>query len=198
MEAAMSLFAERGADDVSLAEIAKRAKVSQGLIIYHFKSKANLLFVVARVVYSKLLRQSLEAMSLTTNPLDALYAFIDTFFILADNNRDWPVFLAKFNPILRLNLTKFPEAELIFLKNQIHDIVRYCLIEGININMFKNVPVDPFSYLILSMLWGVCRAYIGEVNSHELSNEIKEIITHRLTGTVPEKTMDQQFNEVRV
>ncbi|MBF0483026.1 MAG: helix-turn-helix transcriptional regulator [Desulfovibrionaceae bacterium] len=125
VEAAMALFAERGADDVSLSEIARSANVSQGLIIYHFKSKSNLLFIVTRTVYSKFLRESMMAMSLANNPLTAIHAFIDTFFKLANNNRNWPKFLARCDPFLRLDLTKCPNFDLIFLRNYINHLLSY-------------------------------------------------------------------------
>jgi len=183
IEAAMTLFFERGIEDVSLAEIAKQANVSQGLIIYHFKSKANLLFIMSRVIYSKLLKDALESMSCEKNPLQAIHAFVDTFFVIADNNKTWPVFLAKFNPFLRLDLEKFPGAELIFLRNRIYEVLRECVTEGIRLKLFNDVPVDTFISLILSLLWGVCRSYVGEVDSLALSNEIKAILTYRLTGS---------------
>src|ERR1039457_3457155 len=48
LDAAERLFAERGFDHTSTALIAAEARVPQGLIFYHFKTKMELLLAVIR------------------------------------------------------------------------------------------------------------------------------------------------------
>jgi len=179
--AATSLFAGRGADSVSLLEVAKRAKVSAGLIIYHFKSKNNLLFIVSRTILSKIHKASVEAMRSAGTPLQAMHAFIDVFCTFVSMNRDEAFFLAKFDPFLRLDLARFPEAELVVLKDQILGLLAEHLRDGIASKQFNPVPIDAFCLVVWSALLGICHGHNQHVDAFMLMNEIKDMITYRLT-----------------
>jgi len=61
LDAAERLFAERGFDHTSTALIAAEARVPQGLIFYHFKTKMELLLAVIREDQATLLEGLLPA-----------------------------------------------------------------------------------------------------------------------------------------
>src|SRR5260221_4687767 len=46
LDIALSMFAERGVENVSIKDLAREAKVAQGLIYYYFQSKDQLLAAV--------------------------------------------------------------------------------------------------------------------------------------------------------
>jgi len=46
LDIALSMFAERGVENVSIKDLAREAKVAQGLIYYYFQSKDHLLVAV--------------------------------------------------------------------------------------------------------------------------------------------------------
>ncbi len=62
LDAAERLFAERGFDHTSTALIAAEARVPQGLIFYHFKTKMELLLAVIREDQATLLDGLLPAL----------------------------------------------------------------------------------------------------------------------------------------
>lgn len=55
LEAAKHVFADKGFEDASIAEIARAAAVSDGLIYRYFQNKRDLLFHVLRVFYERLM-----------------------------------------------------------------------------------------------------------------------------------------------
>ncbi|WP_243438897.1 TetR/AcrR family transcriptional regulator [Fundidesulfovibrio soli] len=198
LTAATSLFAERGVGGVSLLEVAKSAKVSSGLIIYHFKSKDNLLFIVSRMILSRLHRCALEAMPPEADPLEAIHAFIDSLFAFAAENRDSAVFLAKCNPFMRLDLTRFPETELVVLKNQIVGLVLSRVRQGVEAGIFNSVSEEALEFIIWSMLQGVCRSFSQSLDKGLLARELKELFTYRLMGSLREplrKLHGEQSNQ---
>ena len=65
LAAAERLFAERGFDHTSTALIAAEARVPQGLIFYHFKTKMELLLAVIREDQATLLDGLLPALAVT-------------------------------------------------------------------------------------------------------------------------------------
>ncbi|WP_243312800.1 TetR/AcrR family transcriptional regulator [Fundidesulfovibrio agrisoli] len=184
LAAATSLFAERGVGGVSLLEVAKSAKVSSGLIIYHFKSKDNLLFIVTRMILSRLHRDALKAMRPDMTHLEAVHAFIDSLFAFAGENSDSAVFLAKCNPFMRLNLTRFPQTELVVLKNQLVGLALSRVRQGVEDGVFNAISEDALEFILWSMLLGVCRSFSQETDKGELARELKELLTYRLTGSL--------------
>jgi TetR/AcrR family fatty acid metabolism transcriptional regulator len=188
LEAATALFAKRGAEGITVLEIAKRASVSAGTVIYHFKSKDNLLFIISREIFSRLHRQSQQAMLLAGSPLAALHAFIDTFFAQAEASPDSIAFLARFDPFTRLDLDSFPNADLMVLKDRYVGLVAEYVSCGIAGERFN--PVDPAAFAILTWaaLQGFCRVASQMPSFGELALEFKRMLTFRLTGTLPEET----------
>lgn len=184
LTSATSLFAERGADSVSLLEIAKHANVSSGLIIYHFKSKNNLLFIVSRNILSRLYIGAASAMRSAKTPLSAINALIDSFFLFAEHNQSEILFLAKFDPYLRLNLTKFPEAELIVFKDQILGLIEEYVQIGISLKTFNYLVPGHFSGSVWAIIFGLCHTYRTSSDSKLLNAEINNILTYRLTGAL--------------
>jgi AcrR family transcriptional regulator len=72
LAAAERLFAERGFDHTSTALVAAEARVPQGLIFYHFKTKMELLLAVIREDQASLLDGLLPARPPAADPDDGL------------------------------------------------------------------------------------------------------------------------------
>ena len=72
LAAAERLFAERGFDHTSTALVAAEARVPQGLIFYHFKTKMELLLAVVREDQASLLDGLLPALAPAADPDDGL------------------------------------------------------------------------------------------------------------------------------
>jgi AcrR family transcriptional regulator len=89
LDAAVSVFAERGFHDASMDEIAERAAVSKPVLYTHFESKDGL--------YQAILEQSARLMSdgisraveAAGTPEERVWAGIVAFLDIVDNHRDW-------------------------------------------------------------------------------------------------------------
>jgi AcrR family transcriptional regulator len=184
LAAATALFAKRGASGVTVQEIATRAKIASGTIIYHFKSKDNLLFILARDILSSLYRDSKESMLRADHPLQAMHNFIDTFFEVAKTDRNRLLFLARFDPFTQLDLKEFPNADLLLLKNQYIGLISECVGQGMKMNVFNPVDPEKFSLLAWSALRGICHLYSHDADPGDLCPELKNWVTYRLTGSL--------------
>jgi AcrR family transcriptional regulator len=184
VEAAASLFAERGVGAVSLEDVARRAEITPCVMTYHFKSKTNLLFIVSRMFFSRLHRELTVAVGAAKTPLQGIHAFIDTFFKVAEENMNFPIFLSKYDPFLQLDLTTFPTCELVLIRDRIINLLCDSIMDGIIMDQFNYVQADCFSHLVMSILRGVCRTYATDVDPGEVSMEIKSMLTYRLTGSL--------------
>src|SRR5947207_8945694 len=89
LDAAVSVFAERGFHDASMDEIAERAAVSKPVLYTHFGSKDGL--------YDAILKQSAQLMSdritgsvqAADTPEERVWAGILAFLDIVDEHRDW-------------------------------------------------------------------------------------------------------------
>src|ERR1700693_1670095 len=75
---ALELFAERGYDHTTLAEIAEAADVSPRTIFAYFESKEDILFCDDPVMFERL-RDTLEQRPAGATTVDALREFVSSF-----------------------------------------------------------------------------------------------------------------------
>jgi len=87
-------ISEKGVHRVSLQEIAERAGVSKGVILYYFKSKDQLLLDTMQWALSRTAERIDAAIAMVSDPVDRLLAMIDVIFSDADaNHRFYLVYL---------------------------------------------------------------------------------------------------------
>jgi len=111
LNAARDLFAEKGFDQTPVSDIAKKAGVAGGTIIYHFKSKENLLFILIRQILYSLFRRAQDETSASKTGLEAVEGYIHAFFsFLGSRSSDFKVLL-KTNPFEVINLKQHPNAD---------------------------------------------------------------------------------------
>src|SRR5437588_10343881 len=77
-QVALQLFAERGYDQTTLAEIAEAADVSPRTIFAYFESKEDILFCDEPVMFERL-RDTLEQRPAGATTIDALREFVSSF-----------------------------------------------------------------------------------------------------------------------
>ena len=89
LEAATTLFAEKGYDGANLNEIVARAQTTKPMIYYHFSSKEGLFAAVLEAVYAGMreIEATLHLDSL--NPVDAIKRLIAVTFRYHADNPDW-------------------------------------------------------------------------------------------------------------
>ena len=86
--AALGLFAERGYDAVSAAEIAARAGVTERTFFRHFASKREVLFDGEAVLREALLA-AIATVPIETAPLDTLLCSFHAIIPLLEGNRSF-------------------------------------------------------------------------------------------------------------
>jgi AcrR family transcriptional regulator len=89
IRATYKVMAKTGAQQLSLRQVGKEAKVSAAGLIYHFDSKDNLLLETMRWVLSRTVRRFEACFSEVDDPEEALTAFVGAIFVDAKANRDF-------------------------------------------------------------------------------------------------------------
>lgn len=89
IRAAYTIIGRKGVHSFSLQDVAEAAWVSKGVILYHFKSKENLILATMRWVLSTVAERIHRSLARARSPEDRVLAMIDTIFADADANRNF-------------------------------------------------------------------------------------------------------------
>ena len=156
LEAAESIFAEKGYNQVLISEIARIANVSEGTIYEYFKNKDDLLFSIPELKFKEHITHSEEIFELKT-PLRKLRRFIRYHFYLYMTE---PNFVKVFLLHIQLSQT-FYGSHAYKTFQQYIKILTDVLEEGkkdgsirnnVNTRVFKNFFLGAFSHMALRWL----------------------------------------------
>lgn len=188
LQAAASLFAERGYNETSMAELAKVTGVAQGTIFYHFKNKEELFLAIlddfkTRIVtefenhvkekeFSTGLEEIEEALNFYLHIAGAME---DYFRIL---HRHHAYELARINPICRSHL------EAIY--GCIVDIFEKAILSGQMDGSIREMSPRKAALMIFTMVDGLVRLntydlYDGGVLSSEFFESCRRMLENRVS-----------------
>lgn len=89
LRAAYHVMARSGSNRLNLQDIADRAGVSKGLILYHFQSKATVLQHAMQWALLETARRIRASINAADDPSDRLGRLLDAIFVSAQANRDF-------------------------------------------------------------------------------------------------------------
>ncbi|MCF8111270.1 MAG: TetR/AcrR family transcriptional regulator [Desulfobacteraceae bacterium] len=147
LKAAEHIFARKGFQAATVADIAKKAKVSEATIYEYFSSKEELLFAIPAEIIREYEEKDREILHYIQGAANKLRFLIHRQLDLYDSNPDYAtvaMLLLKGNPN--------------FLKTDSYKIIRLAarnyikvIEEGMETNEFRD-DIDP--YLLRAMIWG--------------------------------------------
>lgn len=167
LNAARDLFAEKGFDQTPVSDIAKRAGVAGGTIIYHFKNKENLLFILIRQILYTLFRQTQDEMNLAPTGLGAVEAYMQAFFeFLKVRRNDFKVLL-KTNPFEIINLQSHPNADLKLIFERYLELLIEAIKRGQKDGSIQDCKASHLARAIFALLFGCGQmvVFFGEDSS---------------------------------
>jgi AcrR family transcriptional regulator len=141
---ALSLFIKKGIKGTTTREIAQKARVAEGTIYKHFKSKNDLaleLFVNCMDLFTNRLRESISSY---VDPKDKLRALIKAFFDFAKKKPK------AYSYIMIGHYTELSKIPIEKLKPK--DILTEVIQEGIEKGEFRRINKDIGAALIIGMI----------------------------------------------
>lgn len=180
VRAARTLFAANGYDATSVHDIAARAGVAAGTIIYHFKTKENLLFIVARQALSGLLRVLGREAEAAAEPWLALQGMTRAFFRYVRDNHEAFGVIFRDDPFLRLDLGRFPMADLAMLETRCAELIVRELERGFSIEVFRPVVAARTALAVRGMWFGCAQSLVRDPSLPDPSDEVVAFLEGRL------------------
>lgn len=175
LNAATSIFSQKGYHKATMLAISEKASVAEGTIYEYFKNKKDLLFSIPEKkfeVYQKMLEQMIE----TKDPLKKLECYITEYFRIFTSDSD---FLKIYLYDLKLNkqfYSKNAFSSLLKSNKILYDILDEGKQLGVfrsdlNNRVFRNLFVGSFSHL--AMRWFI----LNRTTALQMMSELSEVIS---------------------
>jgi TetR/AcrR family fatty acid metabolism transcriptional regulator len=185
---AQRMFSQHGYENTTVNDIAKEAGVAGGTIIYHFKNKENLLFIVAWHVLNLLYKKTAAALPVGATGLDTATAFAAAFFTFLREHR------ADYRTLLRntvfdtLDTRAFPNADLKIIQERYVMLLEECIGKGLRDGSVEDCAPRDVATAINAMLNGAARLNMSFGHSLDvLESETITFLRARLQTPVMEK-----------
>ncbi|MBF0481539.1 MAG: TetR/AcrR family transcriptional regulator [Desulfovibrionaceae bacterium] len=185
LRAARDLIVRNGFEATTIHDIARLAGVEAEAVVTLFKKKENILFILARQTRHNILRLSKAATVGSKEPVDTLKRLVKVFINYTENNTDEMIVLAKADPSLRLDLSRFPNKEYDFLRDEYLYLFESAIDWGIRENHFEGVVSRHAAKVVVSLLNGVCTQLCTDFTVSYLAEEILMFVEKRFAGPDP-------------
>lgn len=183
LKAAANLFAERGFNETSMAELAKVTGVAQGTIFYHFNNKEELFLTVLddfKTSITQEFENHIKEKNFTTG-LEKVEGALNFYLYLAGSmeerfrilHRHHAYELARINPVCRVHLES--------IYSCLVDIFEKAILLGQQDGSIREMDARKAALIIYTMVDGLVRfntydLYDGGVLSNELFESCRRIL----------------------
>lgn len=162
LDAARSLFLEKGYGDTSIRNIAEKIEYSPGTIYLYFKEKDEIFHALHQEGFRKLV-EMMGPLQFVADPMERLKAMGRIYMEFAKNNKDFYDLMFIMQAPMNMEPDECWEAgddALEHLKNVIRDCQK--------VGRFTGKDVDYLSFIIWSSMHGMCALYCRErCNAYE-------------------------------
>lgn len=157
LHAATILFAEKGFNETSVAELAQITNSAEGTIFYHFKTKAELFLATLEGVKNGILgefQQYIGNNKFDTG-LDMMEQVISFFLYLAGHRQEWFLLIQRHYPyeLARVNDDCRHHLEAIY--NTLVDFFEEAILCGIRDGSIADVQPRKMALILFSTVYGV-------------------------------------------
>jgi len=166
-------ISEKGAHRVSLQEIADRADVSKGIILYHFGSKDRLLLQTMEWVLQRNAERIRKAIATETEPRRQVLVMLDVIFRDADaNRRFYLTYLDLLDRAARVPEFSRLNATFHSIVNSLYaDVIR----NGVSAEVFEVEDVEEAAYTLRAIVDGLFLQWLQETDWKRLHPRYRAI-----------------------
>ncbi len=181
LEAARDFFALQGFEHTPVAQIADRAKVAGGTVIYHFRTKENLLFILTRQILYSLFKSLRQGVQQEKAPWESVDAFIAAYSRYVEEKTLEYLVLLNADPFRILDVTQPAYLDLKIYQSWIVQLLAETLRSGKIAGVFRLESVSEPAHIIVAMLHSAARVrLLSSDQTSDLFPEVLEFVHSRL------------------
>lgn len=179
--AALELFAARGYDATSTAELARMAGVSEGTIFHHFKTKDGVLIHILADMMHRYLEALEDELREAPSGLDAIESLIRFHFRFINEHSRESLVIARDVPA-HFMTPEFPARSLIVAyTSRFIELIRSSIERGKADGTIREVPVESTVLILRGLLTGTARQkLLGSLEVPDLSEDIIDFCNRSL------------------
>jgi AcrR family transcriptional regulator len=170
LNGARKVFLEKGYEQTSMRNIANEINYSPGSLYFYFKDKSEIFHELHKEGFQLLLNQ-LKVLDKVADPFERLKANGRVFIQFAKENKDY------YNLMFIVDEpTKMPESSGFKIAqeaiNQLSSVVKECQQKG----MFKGMDTEDFTFMMLSLLHGICALFCKDRTTSFVNKTNEELM----------------------
>ena len=179
LRAAKDLIVRNGFEATTIQDIAKQSGVDAETVLGYFQKKENILFIIARQTRYDILKLSKAATVGAKSPVETIQRLVKVYINYIENNTDEMIVLAKADPSLRLDLSRFPNKEYDFLRDEYLYLYTSAIEWGIREKYFAGIEPHHAAKVIVSLLNGIGTQLCTDFTVSYLADEILTFVAKR-------------------
>ena len=179
------MFAEKGFNETSVAELAKLTESAEGTIFYHFKTKNDLFIAALENVKEGILSDFDEYIEqwIFSNGLEKTEIIISFLLYLAAHREEWFRLLQRHYPYELANENETCREHLEAIYNTLIDLIESAIDEGIKDGSIQELPSRKIALILLSTVTGAIwlkykGIYDTSIIYEELLKSCRKILIH--------------------
>lgn len=170
LDGARKIFLEKGYEQASMRSIAQEIRYSPGSLYFYFKDKSEIFHELHKEGFRLLLNQ-LRVLDKVGDPFERLKASGRVFIQFAQENKDYYNLMFIVDEPVKGSLSEgFQIAEEAIRYMQ--EMVKECQQKG----KFKDMDTEYFTFLIISVVHGICALFCKNRNSSFVGKTNEELM----------------------
>lgn len=170
LDGARKIFLQKGYDQTSMRNIAQEINYSPGSIYFYFKDKSEIFHELHKEGFRLLLNQ-LRVLDNVRDPFERLKASGRVFIRFAQDNKDYYNLMFIVDEPVKESLPEgFQIAE--EAVSYMQEMVKECQQKG----RFKDMDTEYFTFLIISVMHGICALFCKHRNTSFVGKTDKELM----------------------
>jgi AcrR family transcriptional regulator len=170
LNGARKIFLEKGYEQASMRSIAQEIRYSPGSLYFYFKDKGEIFHELHKEGFRLLLNQ-LKVLDKVADPFERLKASGRVFIQFAQDNKDYYNLMFIVDEPVKDSLSEgFQIAEGAI--SYMQEMVKECQQKG----RFKDMDTEYFTFLIISVVHGICALFCKHRNSSFVGKTNEELM----------------------
>lgn len=187
LKAAIQLFAKRGFHATATSEVAKLARVAEGTIFHHFKTKEGILIYIFDEMIEMYIEGTETVVKKAASGLEAIEGLVRFHFRFSEERSEELSVVIRDFPYSLLEIGS-PFGDLIASGLfRVINLIKECIKRGQRDGSIRDISAEETAFILQGMLNGLSRLkLLGPIRLPELSAQVVDFCRHGLAARLQE------------
>jgi len=177
LESALELFSQKGYENTTMEEIARKAELSKGLLYFYFVSKEEIFIKIVEEAYDNLLKKLKDVKEKKLDPLSKLIKFIEIEIdFYAKNKSLHNIIVSLMGGYILKDMEEKHKRVFIERHREEGKILEAIIEEGVKSRYFRDLDTEIMGFSLIGIFHSLLKLSIDKgYDPQELKKRIEEI-----------------------